>query len=420
MNPLTVGGGNDTLGTKNHSVGIVLNECLKCGGDLLCREFSSGFYAKALKDVVGVMMVMLVVVASAIAVLVVVVVVMVMMLVVVASAVAVLVVVVMVMMLVVVASAVAMLVVIVVVMLVVVASTIAVLIVIVLMVMLVVVASAVAVIVVIVMMVMLVVVASAVAVIVVIVMMVMLVVVASAIAMLIVIVMMMVMVVVVMLLLKCTDCIVEGILVLHCRKDVCAGKLIPGSRNYGSGSVVLSNESGSVLDSRLLCGVGMRKDNGGSVADLIAEELAKVLHIHLALTCVNNGGEATDLEVSALNALHRLDNVGELANARGLDENSVGIVLCEHLGKSLGKIANERAADTARVHLGDLDAGILKEAAVNADLAKLVLDKDELLAGVSLFYKLLDERGLTCAEEARKNINSCHSLFSILISHLSF
>ena len=245
---------------------------------------------------------------------------------------------------------------------------------------------------------------------VVIVMMVMLVVVASAIAMLVVIVMM---VMVVMLLLKCADSIVECVLMLHCRKDVRACKLIPGSRDYGGGSVILSDESGSVLDSRLLCGVGVRKDHGGSVADLIAEELAKVLHIHLALTCVNNGGEAADLKICALDTLHRLNNVGELANARGLDENSVGVVLCQHLGKSLGKITNERAADTARVHLGDLDAGILEEAAVNADLAKLVLDKDELLAGVGLFYKLLDERGLTCAEEARKNINSSHSLFSI-------
>ena len=373
MNPLTVGGGNDTLGTKNHSVGIVLNECLECGGDLLCREFSSGFYAKALKDVGGVMMVM--VVATAIAVLVVVV--MMVMRVIVASAVAVLVVIMMVMMLVVVASAIAMLVVIVVMMLVIVASAVAVLVVIMVMVMLVVVASAVAVLIVIVVMMM-----------------------------------------VVMLLLKCADSIIEGILVLHCRKNVRACKLIPGSRDYGGGSVILSDESGSLLDSRLLCGVGMRKDNGGSVADLIAEELAKVLHIHLTLTCVNNGGEAANLKICALNALNCFHNVGELTNARGLDKNSVGIVLCENLGKSLRKIAYKRAADTARIHLGDFDTGILEEAAVNADLAKLVLDKDELLAGVSLFYKLLDERGLTCAEEARKNINSSHSLFSIF--HFTF
>ena len=110
MNPLAVGGGNDALGAKNHTVGIVLDECLKGGGDLFCREFSRSFYAKALKDIIGVMMT--VVVAAAVAMLVVIVV---MMLVIVTAAVAMLVVIVM-MMLVIVTAAVAMLVVVVVVM----------------------------------------------------------------------------------------------------------------------------------------------------------------------------------------------------------------------------------------------------------------------------------------------------------------
>ena len=244
-------------------------------------------------------------------------------------------VVVVVMMLVIVAAALAMLIVIVVmVMLVIVTFALAMLIVVVVMVMLVIVAAALAMLVVIVVMVVLVIVASALAMLVVIMVM-MLVIVAAALAMLVVIVMM----VVVMLLLESADSLVESILVLHCRENVGACKLIPGRCDYGGGGVILSYKSCSLLDSRLLCSIGMREYDCGSMADLIAEEFAKVLHIHLALTCVNDGSKASDLKVCSLNALHRLDNVGELTYARGLDKNSVRVVLCENLGKSLRKIA---------------------------------------------------------------------------------
>ena len=147
--------------------------------------------------------------------------------------------------------------------------------------------------------------------------------------------------------------------------------------------------------------------------DLIIIELAKVLHIHLTLVHVGNGGKAIKRSTVLLGGLCRADNVRKLANTRGLDNNSVGSVFLKHLNQRLGEITNKRAADTAGVHLGDLNARIGKEAAVNTDLAKLVLDKNNLLACIRFFNKLLYQRGFTCAEEAREYIYFCHFLCSL-------
>ena len=217
-----------------------------------------------------------------------------------------------------------------------------------------------------------------------------------------------------MLLLEVADSLLESVSVLHSIEDLLTGELIPRGSDYGSRGIVLSDEGGGILDARLLRRIGVREDYGGGVADLVAEELAEVLHIHLTLTCIDYCSKATELILSALYALHRLDDVGKLTNARGLDEDSVGVVLGKNLGKCLREIADERAADTSRVHLGDLNARILEETAVDTYLAKLILDEDELLACISLFYKLLDQRGLARTEEARKNINFRHNLFSII------
>ncbi len=144
----------------------------------------------------------------------------------------------------------------------------------------------------------------------------------------------------------------------------------------------------------------MREDDAGCVCDLIVIELAKVLHIHLTLIYVGNGGKAVKRSTVILCSLCRADNVGKLANARGLDNNSIGAILIDNLYKRLGKIANQRATDTTGVHLGNLNACIGKEAAIDTDLAKLVLNENHLFACIGLFNKLLYERGLTCSEEA--------------------
>ena len=82
--------------------------------------------------------------------------------------------------------------------------------------------------------------------------------------------------------------------------------------------------------------------------------------------------------------------------------------LGEHLLQRVGKVAHEAAADAAGVHLIDLHAGVLEEAAVDGDLTELVFDQHDLFARVGLGDQLFDERGLAGAEKTGENINFCH------------
>ena len=349
MDPLTALALNDTLGTEDHAVLVRLREGLENRLDLFPAKLLGGLLANRGEDLVCVVMVVVVVMTSAAAMLVVVVVMMLVVVVTVATALAFLVVIVVVMLVVVmtVATALALLVVIVVVMLVIVVT------------------------------------------------------VTTALALLVVIVVMVMMfVVMVVLLFKSVHSILEGILMLHSKKNILTVKAIPGGSHDNGGLIMLTEERYALGDLLILCSLGMRKNDGGCVGDLIVIELAKVLHIHLALINVCNGGEAIKHRTVVLGGLCRTNNVRKLANARGLDNNSVGIILLKNLYKRLGEITNKRAADTARVHLGDLNARICKEAAVNTDLAKLVLDKHDLLACICLFDQLLNQRGLTRTEEA--------------------
>ena len=176
---------------------------------------------------------------------------------------------------------------------------------------------------------------------------------------------------------------------------------------------------------RALCGA--REQDSACVRDLILEELAEVLEVHLGLERVNDGDEAVELNVK-VRILNRCDNVGELADAGRLDEDAVGVVLVDDVVQRLAEVADERAADAACVHLVDNDACVLEEAAVDADLAELVLDQNDLFALERVREQTLDERGLACAQKTGDNINFSHDCRSIslvafrlidIIPHLS-
>ena len=155
----------------------------------------------------------------------------------------------------------------------------------------------------------------------------------------------------------------------------------------------------------------LAEDDAACVADLVIVELTEVLHIHLDLVDVGHGNEAAQLNIQMLgHALDSAGHVGQLADAGGLDNDAVGVVLLHHLLQSGAEIAHQRAADAAGVQLIDLDAGLLQKAAVDADLAELVLDEHDLLACKGLFDELLDKGGLTGAKEAGENIDLGHSL----------
>ena len=65
----------------------------------------------------------------------------------------------------------------------------------------------------------------------------------------------------------------------------------------------------------------------------------------------------------------------------------------------------KRAADAAGVHLGDVDAGILQKAAVNADLAEFVFDQHNLFTLERFLDELFDQGRFACTQKAGENIN---------------
>ena len=83
-----------------------------------------------------------------------------------------------------------------------------------------------------------------------------------------------------------------------------------------------------------------------------------------------------------------------------------------HVLQRLVEVPHQGAADAPGGHLADLDAGLLQKAAVDADLAELVLDEHQLLAGEGLGQQLLDEGGLAGPQEAGDDVDLGHGIKS--------
>ena len=241
----------------------------------------------------------------------------------------------------------------------------------------------------------------------VVIMVVMLVVMVAAAAFLIIMVVV-VMVMVLMLLLQLCQLLGQGRLALQSVKDLLTGELAPGGGDDGGSGIVLSQHGHGGVQLCLGNGIGPGQDDGGSGFDLVVVELAEVLHVDLHLTGVHHCHGIAQGHGFAGDLVHGTDHIGQLAHAGGLNDDPVGIILLDHLGQGLAKVAHQGAADTAGVHLGDVNARILEEAAVNTDLAELVLNEHQFLTLVGLLDHLLDQSGFTGSEETGININFCH------------
>ena len=72
------------------------------------------------------------------------------------------------------------------------------------------------------------------------------------------------------------------------------------------------------------------------------------------------------------------------------------MVFFYHFLKGTAEIPYQSTADTAGIHLRNLNTGILKEAAVNADLSEFIFDQNNLLSWKNILYQLLDKCCLSC------------------------
>ena len=199
------------------------------------------------------------------------------------------------------------------------------------------------------------------------------------------------------------------VLTLHGLQDLRTGQLVPVGGHDGGLGVLLPQHSHGLLDLFLAGRAGAAQQDGGSVGHLVVVELTEVLHIQAHLVHVRHRDKAVQLHVLLVgDGLHGAGHVAELAHAGRLDEDAVGMILLHDLLQGGAEVAHQAAADAAGVHLGDLDAGLFQKAAVNTDLAELVLDQHDLLALEGLGNQLFDERGFACAQESGKNVNFRH------------
>ena len=201
---------------------------------------------------------------------------------------------------------------------------------------------------------------------------------------------------------------------LHGLLELCAGQLVPGGRDQRGVVVVRADQLHGGLELFFLHALGAAEHDAAGGLDLVVVELTEVLHVELDLGRVSHGDGRAELCFALDGLLHGDHDVGELADAGGLDQNAVGVVLGNDLLQRSTEVADEGAADAAGVHLRDLDAGVLEEPAVNADLAELVFDQHQVFTLVRLGDQLLDQGRLARAEKAGKNVDFRHKrcLFS--------
>ena len=186
---------------------------------------------------------------------------------------------------------------------------------------------------------------------------------------------------------------------LHSGENLRPGELVPGGGKDSGFGVLLPQQGHRSVQLLLVDFLGAGQNNGAGVLHLVVEELTEVFHINLGLGGIYHGDKAVQMQVRGLrlDPLHSGHHVGQLAHPGGLDDDAGGGVIGQHLLQGCAEIPHQGAADAARVHLGDLHPGVLQEAAVDADLAELVLDKDDFLPLKALVQQLFDESGFACA-----------------------
>ena len=200
----------------------------------------------------------------------------------------------------------------------------------------------------------------------------------------------------------------ERVLLLHGLEDLCAGELVPRRRDDDGVLIVLAQQGHGGSQLLLGDGAGAAENDGGGGLDLVRVEFTEILQIDLAFRGIRHGDEAAERDALVRNTLYGADDVAELADAGRLDEDAVGMIVGDDLLQRAAEVADERAADAAGVHLIDLNAGVLHEAAVNADLTELIFNEDDLFTLIGLTDHLFNERGLARAEESGVNVNGSH------------
>jgi hypothetical protein len=108
----------------------------------------------------------------------------------------------------------------------------------------------------------------------------------------------------------------HGVRLLDELQKLCARELVDRSGYDGGGGILLTKHLYIHLYLIRICDIGTAQDDGACVLYLIVEELAEVLHIHLAFVRVYHGNRAVQLHFQILSHVtDRVHNVAQFADA---------------------------------------------------------------------------------------------------------
>ena len=119
--------------------------------------------------------------------------------------------------------------------------------------------------------------------------------------------------------------------------------------------------------------------------DLIDKKLAEILDIHLTLAGIHDRYRAVKLHIPVRHRiLYGLHDIGQFTHARRLNQHTFRCVSIQHFSQRSTEVTHKRTTDTSGIHFLDLDPRFLQESAVYTDLAKLILNQNDLRIRKSL------------------------------------
>ncbi len=132
-------------------------------------------------------------------------------------------------------------------------------------------------------------------------------------------------------------------ILLHGGKNLGTRQFLPGGGNNACLRIVCAQHGHLFLQLRLRNLLGSGKKNGSGIFNLIQVELTEVLDIHLALCGIRYRDKAAHPGIRNLlfNALNRTDDIRELADAAGLNQDAVRMILVNHLTQRHAEIAHQ-------------------------------------------------------------------------------
>jgi hypothetical protein len=151
------------------------------------------------------------------------------------------------------------------------------------------------------------------------------------------------------------------------------------------------------------------QDDGTGVLDLIRKELTEILNVKLGLGSVYHRDSAVQYHVCVF--CHAIDSghdLGELADTGGLDQDTLGGIGIHDLPERGSKITYQRAADTAGIHLTDLNPGFFQKSSVDSDLTEFVLNQNYFGARQGVSEEFFDQGCLSGSQKTGYNVNFCH------------